>query len=174
MRRLADEMGMGVMTLYGYVSNKEELYAAVTARVFADSPAPPDADQLWPDQIRTAVRELHDISRKHPNLLTIVLADRTPDPGLFSRRERILEALEAGGFNPQTALRALGVLISYALGFAVAQGSALRDPPGPFDPGSPLPAITAAGPDYASHLGPEAFEYGLDLLIAGLEGVRPS
>ena len=31
MRQLADELGVGVMTLYGYVRDKEELYEAVTA-----------------------------------------------------------------------------------------------------------------------------------------------
>jgi AcrR family transcriptional regulator len=169
MRRLADEMGMAVMTLYGYVSSKEELYAAVTAKVFADSPHPPDSDLPWPEQIRTAVTELHDIARRHPNLLRIVLSDASPDPGLFSRRERVLAALNTAGFPPDMALHAFGALISFAVGFAVAQGSALRNPPAATDStDTPLPAIAAAGAAYARHLEPEAFDFGLNLLIDGL------
>jgi AcrR family transcriptional regulator len=172
MRALAEEMGMGVMTLYGYVASKEELYAAVTALVFDAAPGPSVPGEPWYEQVRTAVRELHDISRRHPNLLTIVLADPTPDAGLFRRRERVLTALRSAGFPPQAALHALGALVSYALGFAVAQGSALARPPEHLAADPALPEIAAAGAGYAAHLEPAAFDYGLDLLIRALRAER--
>jgi AcrR family transcriptional regulator len=171
MRQLADELGVGVMTLYGYVSNKEELYEGVTALALGEASFAPINSGSWDEQIRLAVRELHGICRRHPNLTTIVLADTKPNPGLYLRRERILSGLRTAGFTPTKALHALGVLTSYALGFALAGGSqALRQlPEGIRDGRRPeFPGLNEVADHYASHLEPAAFEFGLDLLIQGL------
>lgn len=171
MRLLADELGMGVMTLYGYVSNKEELYEAVTALAFGEAPVEAPSDGSWDEEVRLAVRELHGICGRHPKLVFIVLADTKPNPGLYLRRERILSALRRAGFTPARALHALGVLSSYALGFAMAEGSqALHQvPDGVRDEcREDFPGLSEVADDYASLLDTTAFDYGLELLIRGL------
>jgi hypothetical protein len=100
-----------------------------------------------------------------------VLADIKPNPGLYLRRERILSALRGAGFEPARALHALGVLSSYALGFAMAEGSqALHQvPDGVRDERrGEFPGLSEVADDYASHLDTSAFDYGLELLIRGL------
>lgn len=168
MRLLADELNVGVMTLYGYISNKEELYEGVTALAFGEAPTEPVSGGTWDEEVRIAVRELHGICRRHPRLVTIVLADTKQNPGLYLRRERILSALLRAGVRPARALHALGVLSSYALGFAMAGGSqALHHvPDGVRREG--FPGLREVADEYASHLGPDAFDYGLELLIGGL------
>lgn len=171
MRQLADEMGMGVMTLYGYVRNKEELYEGVTALAFEEIPARPTSNEPWYERVGEAVRELHTICQRHPNLVTIALTDDKLKPGLFQRRERILTALREAGFSSEKALHALGVFTSYALGFAVAQGSpALRHLPSDIRHrhAGGFPGLSADAANYAAHLDPAAFEYGLSLLIRGV------
>ncbi|MEZ0366079.1 TetR/AcrR family transcriptional regulator C-terminal domain-containing protein [Mycobacterium sp. pUA109] len=162
---------MGVMTLYGYVRNKEELYEQVTALAFDEVPAPPTSSGLWYERVGDAVRELHTICQRHPNLVTIALTDDKLKPGLFHRRELILTALHDAGFSSEKALHALGVLTSYALGFAVAQGSpALRQLPLEIrhKHAEGFPGLSADAANYAAHLDPAAFEYGLSLIIRGL------
>jgi AcrR family transcriptional regulator len=171
MRRVADELGMGVMTLYGYVRNKEEMIEGVTALAFAEQhrEAPPSAS--WEDRLRSDVEHLHGLCRRHPNLVTLVLGQTSASPGLFRMRERMLGTLLAAGFEEATALHTLGVLTSYALGFGGTQaGAAPIDLPERIRElaAADFPNLHKAADRYAMHLSDEAFEYGLDLLLRGL------
>jgi AcrR family transcriptional regulator len=171
MRRVADELGMGVMTLYGYVRSKEEILERVTGLALADAQreAPPDAG--WEDQVRSGVEQLHDVCRRHPNLVTLVLGHTAASPGLFRLRERMLGTLLAAGFDRVTALHALGILTSYALGFGGAQsGAAPIDLPERIRelPASDFPHLTDAADHYAVHLSDEAFEHGIEFILRGL------
>jgi hypothetical protein len=89
---------MGVMTLYGYVRNKEEILEGVTALALAEGHPQPPPDASWEEQVRTDVAHLHDLCRRHPNLVTLVLGQTTASPGLFRLRERMLGTLLAAGF----------------------------------------------------------------------------
>jgi AcrR family transcriptional regulator len=178
MRRVADELGMGVMTLYGYVRNKEEMVEGVTALAFAELQGGTPANATWEDRLRTEALQLHSLCRLHPNLVTLVLAQTSASPGLFRIRERMLGTLLAAGFDEVTALHALGVLTSYALGFGGTQaGAAPIDLPERIRelPAADFPHLSAAAERYATHLSDEAFEYGLELLLRGLRaGLRRS
>ena len=170
MRRVADELGMGVMTLYGYVRNKQEILEGITLMLFATAHRGVSTGD-WEEQVRTEVRGLHSIGRRHPNLVTLVLAQRSAAPGMFGMRERILTALLDAGFTDDTALQALGVLCNYALGFAGAQAAAA-----PIDlpdrirelPVNDFPRLSRLAENYSAHLSDQAFEFGLELLVTGL------
>jgi AcrR family transcriptional regulator len=171
MRRLADELGMGVMTLYGYVRNKDEVVEAVTALAFAQLHQETPACATWEERVRTEIEQLHEVSRRHPHLVTLILAQRSATPGMFRLRERILATLLDAGFDQTRALHILGILISYALGFA-----GLRAGPAPIDlperigelPTAAFPHLHEAAGQYAAHVSDEAFDYGLGLLLRGL------
>ncbi|TMD91061.1 MAG: TetR family transcriptional regulator, partial [Chloroflexi bacterium] len=124
MRRLADELGMGVMTLYGYVRNKDEMVEGVTALAFAQLHRDTAPGATWEDRVRAEIEQLHDVSRRHPQLVTLILAQRSATPGMFRLRERILGTLLDAGFDETRALHVLGVLISYALGFGGMRAAA--------------------------------------------------
>lgn len=170
MRRVADELGMGVMTLYGYVRNKEEILEGITVLLFAEV-RPPAYTATWDEQLRSEMRTLHSVGRRHPNLVTLVLAQRSAAPGMFGMRERTLSALLDAGFTDETALHALGTLCNYSLGFAGAQAAAA-----PIDlpdrirelPAEMFPRLSALADNYGAHLSNEAFEFGLELIITGL------
>ena len=171
MRRLADELGMGVMTLYGYVRNKDEMVEGVTALAFAQLHRDTAPGATWEDRVRAEIEQLHDVSRRHPQLVTLILAQRSATPGMFRLRERILGTLLDAGFDETRALHVLGVLISYALGFGGMRAAAA-----PIDlperiselPADDFPRLHEVGDRYAAHLSDEAFDYGLGLLLRGL------
>jgi AcrR family transcriptional regulator len=171
MRRVADELGMGVMTLYGYVRNKEEIVEGVTSLAFAEQPRdlPPDAN--WQDRLRTEIKQLYDVSRRHPHLVTLILAQTSAPPGLFRLRERLLGTLHAAGFGEPRALHALGVLTSYALGFGGLRAGGAIDLPDRIRelPLDDFPHLHTVADGYEQHLSDEAFTYGLELLLRGLE-----
>lgn len=171
MRRVAEELGVGVMTLYGYVASKEELLEGATMRAFAEAHVASDPGASWDQRLRHEVLGFHELARAHPHLVTLVLAQRSAMPGMFRMRERMLDALLSAGFEPPAALRALGVMLNYALGFAGAQaGAAPIDLPERIRelPADEFPRLSGLASSYDEHLSDEAFESGLDWLIAGL------
>jgi AcrR family transcriptional regulator len=171
MRRVAEELGVGVMTLYGYVRNREEMVEGVAALVFAELPLGLPDDATWEERLRADVVRLYAFCRRHPSVVTLVLDQSTASPGLFRIRERMLATLLSAAFDEATALHALGALTSYAVGFGSMQGGAP-----PIDlperirelPAEDFPHLAAAADRYAGHLSDEAFEYGLALLLDGL------
>jgi AcrR family transcriptional regulator len=169
MRRVAEQLGMGVMTLYGYVRNKEEMVEGVTSLAFAKLGGEAPAGGDWESRIRAEVEQLYAVSRRHPHLVTVILAQASASPGLFRLRERLLATLLSAGFEEQRALQALGVLTSYAVGFGGLRASAMDLPERIGElPAAHFPRLHEAADRYATHLGDDAFDYGLGLLIAGL------
>jgi AcrR family transcriptional regulator len=172
MRRVADELGMGVMTLYGYVRNKEEILEGLVGLLMSDAHHAATATATWDERLRAEVRDLHGIGRRHPNLVTLVLAQNSPTPGMFHMRERMMTVMLDAGFTDTTALHALGALCNYALGFAAAQALAA-----PIDlperiaelPNDEFPSLSRLAEIYSTHLSDDAFAFGLELLIGGLQ-----
>jgi AcrR family transcriptional regulator len=172
MRRLADALGLTAMSLYGYVKNKDELIEGATLIAIASVHNEPNPDAPWQEHLRAATREIHTVLRQHPNLATLVIGHRSRAPGLFQIRERTLQILLDAGFKEKTALHALGALSYYALGFATGQAAlagAAPDDALPALPPETFPRLTALAPRYGEHASDEAFEFGLEQLLEGLE-----
>jgi AcrR family transcriptional regulator len=172
MRRLAEELGVGVMTLYGYVRNRDEVLAGITARAFAAVQRSASDELGWVDRLRADAEDLYRFCKRHPHVVQLVLEQTSAAPGLFRLRERMLGTLHAAGFDQATALHALGVLTSYTLCFGRARGSTV-----PIElperirelPADAFPHLAAAADRYDLHLSDEAFEYGLGLILRGLQ-----
>jgi hypothetical protein len=83
----------------------------------------------------------------------------------------MLGTLLGAGFGETTALYALGVLTSYALGFGgTLAGHAPIDLPERIRelPAGDFPNLSNTADRYATHLSDHAFGYGLELLLTGL------
>ena len=66
MRRLATELGVGTMTLYGYFRSKDELVAAVVDAATAEAPVRV-ADGPWRDQLRELMLGVRRTLAEHPS-----------------------------------------------------------------------------------------------------------
>lgn len=100
MRRLANDLDSGVMSLYRHIANKDELLTAITRAVCEEHPYPTPAPPYWRDAVRLAVELDREVYRKHPwtlvtqasarhftdttclDWMTDALADLTDDPEL--------------------------------------------------------------------------------------------
>jgi AcrR family transcriptional regulator len=174
MRRLAEELDVTAMSLYSYVRTKEELVDGVYALALEQLNAEIDHSAPWDQQLRDAIRHVHDCFRRHPGLLELFFARSVPSAGIDRVREELLGILRRAGFSPRDAVLAHGSCVSYAMGFAVAERARRGGPP-PAQyiqpdslPRDEFPYLTEAAADYGAHLSDEAFEYGLVHLIAGL------
>jgi AcrR family transcriptional regulator len=175
MRRLADALGITAMSLYGYIKNKDELIEGATLIALAAVRDELSPDAPWQEHLRAAMREIHAVLRQHPNLATLVIGNRSRAIGLFRIRERILQTLLDAGFEETTALHALGVLSYYALGFATGQAALAGIEPEdslPELPPEDFPRLTELARQYGEHASDQAFEFGLEQLLGGLERTR--
>ena len=195
MRKLADELGAGAMSLYHYVPNKDELLDGMVDIVFGEIELP-STHVEW----RTAMRRRAISTRAALNRhrWAVGLMESRATPGLASLRlhDAVLGCLREAGFSIEMAIQAYSVQDAYIYGFALqekslpfddAEGSAvvaeeqvrefaeLADgrQMGALADEFPYLAEVVAG--HVANVGYDftaAFEYGLDLILDALEKRR--
>lgn len=166
MRSVGERLGVRAMSLYRYVSSREELFDTVVERIVdeleADEEVRETAEDGWRDYLSRLAWGVRRYARAHPHAFPLV-ATRPPDapwlnPPLRSLRwiEAMLHALHNEGFSDDQVLFAYRSFNSFLLGYLLLETSsmALRDPkPGdgsfqqgssddstdPVDPGDPIP-----------------------------------
>jgi AcrR family transcriptional regulator len=178
MRRLAGELGVGTMTLYGYFRSKDELLDAVVDAAVAER-EPFSFEGSWQDQVRRLMQaSRHNLSR-HPGLVK-VRADRPVlRPEALRFAETGMTILRRAGFGRTDAARAFRLLFTYVFGYVAfspaetaeearreARAATAALPPGEY------PMLTEASEELADAMaGEETFDFGLDRLIDGLEAL---
>ncbi|ACU69974.1 transcriptional regulator, TetR family [Catenulispora acidiphila DSM 44928] len=195
MRRLGETVGAEAMSLYYHVANKEALLDGVAdvmiaeiVDAVADIPAPPDA-AAWKGVMRSRILTAREVLLRHPWAPGVLQSRTAASPAVLSYIDTTLGIMVAGGFTYDQAHHAMHALGSRAFGFA----QELFNPAG--DPGEePHPEVLAGIASQFPHLAamivdavhntPEntlgwcddqtEFEFGLDLLLNGLDGMRPS
>jgi AcrR family transcriptional regulator len=179
MKRVADELGIGVMTVYGYVKTKDELVDAVTHHALSALTAtPPEGSPA--DRITSAIRLLYQALGQHAGVLEVLLNGPAPGAALDPLREDLLAILDEVGLTGPEAMDALSILYSYAVGFAATERSRNRHSTAAEQrrveglSAERFPHLSVAVDDYASRLSVRAFEAGLHSLIAGLTAGRDS
>src|SRR4051812_33187836 len=70
MRRLAGELGVGTMTLYGWFRSKDELLDAVVDAAVAEH-GPPEMDGPWQDRLRELMRFTREALGRHPAVVRL-------------------------------------------------------------------------------------------------------
>ncbi len=174
MRRVADEVGVPVMTLYGFFRTKRELVEAVSEHAFAGLFKSERREGTWPEQLSALTGELHGALRDHPGVVELVLTDSVAS-GIFDDvREALLTILHEAGLNRADALQALGGFFSLTLGFAVAAAARTRSAQRSADEVTRLqqlhpaeyPHLAQVTADYPSHLSHTSFTNNVEHLIA--------
>jgi AcrR family transcriptional regulator len=175
MRRLAEDLGAGTMTLYGYFRNKEDLLDAVIDAGFADFELPPPAPTPLAS-LRDLALATRNVLHAHPALAEIRGDGPIVRPQGFRITEIALDLLTRAGLEAGHAARVYRLLFDYVFGFAIVN----RRPPSPALrrealasmvalPPEEFPIVTGAREEIADAVTSDAqFEYGLDLILDGL------
>ncbi|HEY1966476.1 MAG TPA: TetR/AcrR family transcriptional regulator C-terminal domain-containing protein [Pseudonocardia sp.] len=174
MRRVADELGVGAMTIYSYVRSKEEMLDGIATRVLGNLPADDPSRDGWRERLELAAHHLHVALRDHPGVAQIVGSHRGPIPALDHYREKMLGILLDAGIPAGRAGQVLSALAAYAAGFAhIEQSRAGNEPSDEVRrlrrlPRDEFPHLSDNAEAYANHVSQEAFTLGLRSFIAGL------
>jgi AcrR family transcriptional regulator len=176
MRRLAQILGVGTMTLYGHVRSKDELLDLVLDEASSGGrPAPRDGP--WRDQLRQLMHGAHDNLNAHPGIVAIRMTRPIVRPDALRFGEHGMRILRSAGFDAEEAAQAFRLLFTYVFGYAglsprAAIEEARRQAAVAIAGLSPdeYPALTGAAAAFSAAMaGEEQFEYGLERILDGLE-----
>jgi AcrR family transcriptional regulator len=174
MRRLANGLGVGAMTLYGYVRTKEELLGELANRILAGI-EPPPAGLAWSERVKRILRSVREVFLAHPELIPIVANQRIDGSAAYRGAEILFDDLHRAGLGDELIVSVFDAMVSFTIGSAEREAGLRRG-------GRSLPGIRQLEPALHPHTirlagllatrDPERdFEVGLDLLIGGIERI---
>lgn len=182
MRRVAAEVGAGVMSLYSYAPDKETLLELMIDHVSGELPTTHPLTGDWRADLKTIARLQRDHMLRHPWLPAAVATRRTPGPNTLAFLERALAALRPTGLDGAAKLEIFAQLTAFVAGHVsheIAQAATTRSPDRGAAEARYLAAVAADGhhPELAEALSapghaltPEAtFARFLNRLIDGLD-----
>jgi len=190
MRRLADELGITAMSLYGYVPSKAELLDVMADRAYGEITLHSDPAATWQAQLAALAQQHWTLLLAHPWLLQIAASRPLLGPGMTALYDAELTAVDGLGLTDIDMDLIVSLLDDYVRGAArgavEAAEAQLRtgmsdqqwwEAYGPLlaevlDPARYPTAVrvgSAAGAEYgAAHDPARSFRFGLQRIIDGI------
>jgi AcrR family transcriptional regulator len=182
MRRIGRDLGVEAMSLYNHVENKDDLVRGILDLVEGEIEGP-EAGRDWKAELHRSVVSAHETFSRHPWAAQIWMSSPRGGGRGMRRAEAMLRYLREAGFPEGLTYHAFHVLNAYSLGYTLQESSFgfdieqiermaarfLRDFP------------TDEYPYLAEHIRQHTepgehrhgnFEFGLDLVLDGLERLR--
>ncbi len=124
MRRVAQQLGVGTMSLYHYVKTKDDLVAVMDDALMKEAllPAVPGN---WKRAISEIAERTHAILLRHPWALVSM---QSAPPGINALRhmEQCLEALQETAMTAKQKLTLLGMVDDFVFGHALREAASER------------------------------------------------
>lgn len=186
MRRLAAELGVEAMTIYYHVPNKDAILDGLVERVIAEIQLPEPGTE-WRPALRSLALSAYEVLARHRWAPGTMLARQGSGPMRLRYMDTILAILADAGFEPTVADHAYHALEGHVMGFTLwevgmnlgtreeVQALALA-----FLAELPVETYPNVAEHIEHHLAPRppddegSFAFALDLLLDGLERVRPA
>lgn len=181
MRRVAAQVGAGVMSLYSYASDKETLLELMVDQVSGELPASGPLTGDWRADLKTIAHLQRDLMLRHPWLPAALSTRRSLGPHTLAFLEHALAALRPTGLDGAAKLEVFAQLTAFVAGhvtYEITQTAAAKSPDRAAAEARYLATVAADGhhPELAEALSspartltPEAtFTRFLNRLIEGL------
>ena len=184
MRKIADELGVEAMSLYHHVPNKDAILDGMIDLVFREIELP-SREVDWKTAMRSRAASMRAALLRHRWAIHLMESRRTPGLANLAHHDAVLGCLRGGGFSITLTAHAYAALDSYIYGFVhtelnlpfqttdetqeVAKEIFEQLPAGAFPHLVELATEHVLKPGYS--FGDE-FEFGLELIIDGLERAR--
>jgi AcrR family transcriptional regulator len=195
MRRLAEVLGSEAMSLYYHVNNKEDVLDGVVDLIaseineIVDRIDVPSQGADWKKALRQRILSAREILLRHPWAPAVFETRTVMSPAVIVYHDGIAKLMRDGGFSYDVIHHALHALGSRALGFTQELFNPGAAAPGDDDPTAMLADLAERIPNLVAMLGEVAhddpdttlgwcddqaeFEFGLDLILDGLDRMRP-
>jgi AcrR family transcriptional regulator len=181
MRQLAEMLEVAPMALYRHIANKDDLIDAMVDVVFSEIGLPSGGAD-WRTAMRQRAISLRDVLLRHRWAVGLMESRRSPGPANLRHHDAVIGKLRAAGFDIAMAAHAYSLLDSYIYGFALTKmnlpfrtseeiGEVAESMLQPF-PANEYPNLVEMLAEHVMKPGydyGDEFEYGLDVILDGLE-----
>jgi len=121
MRRLADRLGSGVMSLYWHIDNKEDVFDLALDAVLGYR-GPPQASEDWRGEVVHMLEDWRACMLRHP-WSAALLPRRALGPSILGRLELLSASLARAGITEADLNVAIWTLWNYVMGATVTRAS---------------------------------------------------
>ena len=186
MRRLGQALGVEAMALYYHAANKDDILAGIVDLVVREIELPATGGD-WKAAIRASAISAHQVLRRHPWACNLLMSGPRVLPARLRQIDALLGRLGDAGLPDEITDLAYHAIDSHILGFTLWEAgyaSAFKRLPDDFMKTMVRDLSLEKYPNLvehvAYHLRPPsedrraAFEFGLDLILDGLEPARDS
>ena len=180
-RKLAERLDVGTMTIYHHVPSKEEIVDGMVEAVFSEIEKPP-TDVDWKTAIRRRCISARRVLKRHPWAAPLMESRMAPGPANLSHHDAVLGCLRNGGLSLQMAAHAYAILDSFIYGYAFEEAtlpaqdgegfSEIAEQIAAHFPADQYPHLAELTFEHVLEPGydfGDSFEFGLDLIIDGLD-----
>lgn len=188
MRRVAEKLGVGTMSLYTYVPGKAELIEVMFDAVMGEAARPDGVDGGWRAGLELIARETRALYQRHPWMLQVAATCRPPlGPNVMARYDHELRAVDGIGLTEAEMDSVVGLVSEYVQGAArgAVEAAQAEQRTGMTDEqwwyahapllekvfdASRYPTAARVGEAAGAAYNPEhAFEFGLQRVLDGIE-----
>jgi hypothetical protein len=173
------ELGVEAMSLYNHVANKDGILDGIVDLVLGDIDVPPSGTD-WKSAMPHRAISAHEVLLTHPWAAMLIMSRFNIGPGMTRYLDATLGTLREGGFSIEGALDAWNTLDSHLYGFTLQELNL------PFEveeaqqvsadvltqlPVGEFPHVAEVITEIMQSGRVESFEFGLDLILDGLERI---
>src|SRR4051812_31251772 len=182
MRTLAKALKVEAMSLYNHVDGKERLLDGLVDRVAGEITLPrPGGD--WRAAMRERALSAHAVLLRHPWATMLFVSRMNIGPNMLRYVDATIGCLREAGFSYPLADHAWTAIDAFVYGFTIQKRNFPLEPSEyassakaflPLIPAERFPHLNGMSQEVIAgrHDGLHQLEFGLDLLLAGLERMR--
>jgi TetR/AcrR family transcriptional regulator, tetracycline repressor protein len=138
MRRLGKELGVEAMSLYTYVSSKQDLLDGVLECVYLEMPKVVSVDGPWQERLRAAACSFREVLLCHPNTVCLLATRPVRNEGSLNLLETSLAELRSIGLSLEQADKVLSLLVGFTVGHVAAEVGDAQEQPVALDDYAPV------------------------------------
>ncbi|MDH5230644.1 MAG: TetR/AcrR family transcriptional regulator [Gammaproteobacteria bacterium] len=116
MRKLAQAMDVGTMSLYNHVANKNELLDGLLDKVLSEIEIPLD-EQSWKNRMRKHALSARQVFTNYRWAIDLMGTELNQGMAQVKYANRVLQCLRLAGFSPAKAIQISSLIDSYIYGF---------------------------------------------------------
>jgi AcrR family transcriptional regulator len=184
MRNLGQKLGVEAMSLYNHVANKDDILDGMVDVAFSEIDLS-SAGTDWRAAMRRRAISAREMLIRHPWAVGLMESRSTAGPATLRHHDSVIGSLRQAGFSIEMAAHAYSVMDSYIYGFALQQmnlpNAAREQAPEVAKAflhqfrADEYPNLAEMVVEHAMKPGyhyANEFEFGLDLILDGLERLR--
>ncbi len=123
MRALAQELGVGTMSVYHYVPNKDAVLEGLVEAVLSEIEIPSPESGTWAERAARMARSLRVVALRHPACVPLLVTRPFATERALRPCEAAFHALKEGGLDTEQALIAFRTTVAYVLGFVMLESA---------------------------------------------------